>query len=251
VADGLADETHRLLIYKRTEGGQGHTLFNGLTLDSGAKLVEPDARPELRMEVFGDSISCGLGNEAGNKKQEHDGAFENSFLAYGAITARNLGAEYRCTSKSGIGLVKSWFPTTMPQYYNRLLATDGPSKPWDFRKWQPQIVVVNLFQNDSWLIKGKPGDNDCIKTYVIFIRTLRKHYPKADIFCTLGSMSASTTKWAGFVKSAVKAINGAGDRKVHAYIFKTRSGGMHPKVHHHRQMAEELTGVIRAACKLK
>jgi hypothetical protein len=251
VANDLDQKTHRLLIVKRTEGGHGETVFCGLEIDTGAILKAPDPRPTLRIEVFGDSISCGLGNEAAGKKQEHDPACQNAYMAYGAIAARGLNAEYRCTSKSGIGLIKSWFPLTMPSYYNRASAIDGAAAIWDFTKWQADIVVINLFQNDSWTIKKHPVEQERVLAYLRFIFTLRKHYPKAHLICTLGSMSASRTSWAGYVKAAVEKARAAGDRKVHAYIFKTQTGDMHPRVNHHQTMAGELSTFIRATCGLK
>ncbi|MHC4503970.1 MAG: electron transporter RnfD [Planctomycetota bacterium] len=249
VAKGLAPGEHSVMIFKRTEGDQGTTIFGGLVLDGGAKLLPPGPRPRLRIEIIGDSISCGLGNEARNKKQEHDAAYKNNFLAYGAITARALDAEYMCTAKSGIGLIKSWFPVTMVQYHRQLLATGGsPGGPrWDFKKWQPHIVVINLFQNDSWIVKkAPPGDAERVEAYVRFVKTIRGHYPKAHIFCTLGTMSASKSKWARYVRTAAEEVSAAGDSKVHSYIFKGGTGNMHPRVNHHRQMAAELTELIRS-----
>jgi hypothetical protein len=248
VAKGLARGEHAVMIFKRTEGGDGVTVFGGLVLDSGAKLLPPPPRPLLRMEVIGDSISCGLGNEATNRKQEHTVEHKNNFLAYGAITARALDAEYMCTAKSGIGIIKSWFPITMPQYHLQLLGTDGGGgRRWDFKKWQPHIVVINLFQNDSWIVKkAPPGDAERVEAYVRFVRTIRGHYPDAHIFCTLGTMSASRTKWAGYVKTAAGKMNAAGDSKVYSYIFKGGTGDMHPRANHHRQMAAELTEFIRS-----
>ena len=41
----------------------------------------------------------------------------------------------------------SWFPLIMPEMYDRLTPTEASSK-WDFSSYQPDVVVVNLFQND-------------------------------------------------------------------------------------------------------
>lgn len=46
----------------------------------------------------------------------------------------------------------SWFPLIMPEMYDRLDPTDSSSK-WDFSKYTPDLVVINLLQNDSWIIK--------------------------------------------------------------------------------------------------
>ena len=251
LAEGLSEGTHTVSLHKRSEGSNGYTIVKGFELNDGATLFTPDALPAKKLEVFGDSISCGLGADAGLKPgkdySEHGVNARNSYVAYSAVTARNLGCEYRCISRSGIGLVKSWWPTIMPQYYDMLNGNtdEGKGEKWDFSRWQPDYVVVNLFQNDSWIIK-KPNQQKMIQAYVDFIKKLRGHYPKAKIFCTLGSMSANKTPWAGYVKQAVARMNEGGDKQVYAYIFATSTNSMHPKRKHHKRMAAELTAFIRS-----
>ena len=245
VATGLAKKTHDLLIYKRTDGGKATTAFLGLELDDGAKLVAPDPRPKLRMEIYGDSISTGLGCDR-KRGKEHSREATDNFFSYGSVTARNIGAELHCISKSGIGLIKSWWPTIMPQYYDRACATSlqGAGKKWDFSKWTPNLVVINLFQNDSWTIK-KPNKTQIIGKYVDFVKKLRGHYPKAKIVCTLGSMSANKNKWANWVREAAKQLNSGGDKEVYCYIFKIGTGHRHPNKKNHAVMAKELTAFLK------
>jgi len=251
LAEGLKEGTHTVLLQKRSEGANGYTIVRGFELNDGGKLITPDALPTKKLEVFGDSISCGLGAEAGTKPgkdySENGINARNSYVAYAAVTARNLECEYRCISRSGIGLVKSWWPTIMPQYYDMLNGNtdEGKGQKWDFSKWQPDYVVVNLFQNDSWIIKN-PNQEEMIQAYVNFIKKLRGHYPEAKIFCTLGSMSANKTPWAGYVKQAVARMNEEGDKQVYAYIFATSTNFMHPKTEHHKRMAAELTALIKS-----
>lgn len=244
VAAGLANKTHDLLIYKRTDGGKATTAFLGLELDDGARLEDPGPRPKLRMEVYGDSISVGLGCDR-KRGKEHSREATDNFFSYGSVTARNIGAEYRCISKSGIGLIKSWWPTIMPQYYDRACATslEGSGKRWDFSKWQPHLVVINIFQNDSWTIK-RPDKGKAIAAYGGFVKRIRAHYPKAKIVCTLGSMSANQGQWAAWVKEAVKLMNDAGDKEIYSYIFKIRTGFRHPNKQDHAKMAAELTAFV-------
>jgi len=251
LAEGLKEGTHTVSLQKRSEGANGYTIVRGFELNDGGKLITPDALPTKKLEVFGDSISCGLGAEAGTKPgkdyAENGINARNSYVAYAAVTARKLGCEYRCISRSGIGLVKSWSPTIMPQDYDMLNGNtdEGKGQKWDFSKWQPDYVVVNLFQNDSWTIKN-PNQEEMIQAYVSFIKKLRGHYPEAKIFCTLGSMSANKTPWAGYVKQAVARMNEEGDKQVYAYIFATSTKFMHPKTKHHKRMAAELTALIKS-----
>ncbi len=238
IAEGLKDKTHDLLITKR---GAGKNAFLGLVLDDGARLETPGPRPKIKMEVFGDSISVGLGADRA-RGGEHSREATDNFVSYCAITARNIGAEYHCTSKSGIGLIKSWWPTIMPQYYDRADGTslEGSGKAWDFSKWTADLVVINIFQNDSWTRK-KTTAQEGVSAYVSFVKKIRGHYPKAKIVCVLGSMDASKGKWAGFVKKAVQQLNDGGDKAVYSYIFKKQTGHRHPNKNDHAKLAAELT----------
>jgi hypothetical protein len=63
ISTALKPGNHSVEIYKRTEGEEGATAFKGLVLDAGAKLLAPPARPTRRIEIYGDSITSGAGNE--------------------------------------------------------------------------------------------------------------------------------------------------------------------------------------------
>ena len=245
IASGLEDKTHEVLIHKRTDGGKNEIAFIGFELDDTASLQAPPLRPGLRMEVYGDSISTGLGGDRKRGKEHSLEATDNVF-SYGARTARNINAEFHCISKSGIGLTKSWWPTIMPQYYDRLSACslEGKGKKWDFSKWQPHLVCINLFQNDSWTDK-KPDKDKVIAKYMSFVEGIRGHYPKAKIVCLLGAMDASKGRWAGFMKEAVKKLNDAGDKEVYSYLFKLQTGHRHPNNGEQAKMAAELTEFLK------
>jgi lysophospholipase L1-like esterase len=251
VADHLEDTVHDLWIFRRTEGFSGPTRFLGLILDEGSTLSEPPARPERKIEFYGNSITCGMGNEVPDDEEDEQNDKRNNFLAYGAITARNLNADYTCIAKSGIGILISWFDMVMPQYYDRLNPWD-PESRWDFAQWTPDVVVINLFQNDSWLIERLnpvPGPEAIIKAYQDFIRTLRSVYPDALFICALGSMDATKegSPWPGYVQKAVdRWKNQTGDQKIDTCFFEFDGTYKHPRVRHHRMMADQLTRLIRS-----
>lgn len=84
---------HTVSLVKRTEALFGTTPFLGFQLARGGSLLPLPARPRRRLEVIGDSISCGYGNEARDQTEHFSAATENAYLTYGAIAARTLGAE--------------------------------------------------------------------------------------------------------------------------------------------------------------
>src|SRR5690606_42014472 len=96
-----------------------------------------------------------MGNEAPEDGPDDNKAEKNNFLAYGAITARNLNAEYVSTSQSGVGLMASFVNFTMQEFYDQLSAINNNDSVWDFSRWTPHVVVINLFQNDSALVEQR------------------------------------------------------------------------------------------------
>ena len=246
IATGLSAGPHKIELFRRTMGTDGPTEFCGFELDDGAKLLAPPSAPKRRIEFYGDSITCGDGNEADDNAKDGNNAERNNYLAYGAMTARNLNAEYRCIARSGIGIMKSWYDLVMPDYWYRLDPQD-PDSRWDFSKWAPDVVVVNLFQNDSWLLPKMdtpPTADQIVKAYVDFVSDLRKVNPDAHIVCALGSMDATRkdSPWPGYIHRAVEQMN---DPNISELYFPFTGWRKHPRVPHHQAMAEQLTEHIR------
>jgi hypothetical protein len=183
------------------------------------------------------------------------GYYENNYDSYAAITARHFNAQYHCIAKSGIGIMVSWFPLIMPEMYNRLDPTDSTSK-WDFSKYTPDVVVINLLQNDAWIVKmpdnaqfklrfgtEAPDSNFIINAYKNFVQTIRTTYPKAPIICMLGNMDITKagSPWPAYVEQAVAQLN---DAKIFTYIAPYKNTPGHPKVNEQKTLAEGLIHFI-------
>ena len=253
VANGLAPGAHSFLITRRTEGAEGPSVFLGLELDDKAELLAPPARLSRRIEFFGDSITSGMGNEAPDDGRDDLAKDKNSYLSYASITARALEAEAHITSQSGIGVMISWFPFTMPDFHDQSNAVGDNDSRWDFSRWTPDVVVVNLMQNDAWLIgrdhklQPEPDDAQRIAAYQAFVANVRLLYPQAYIVCALGSMDATRagSPWPGYVRSAVKNLAAAGDKRIDTVFFPFTGYGQHPRVRQHQANAAILTRFIR------
>jgi hypothetical protein len=143
----------------------------------------------------------------------------------------------------------------MPDIYDRLNPSDANSK-WDFSKYIPDIVVVNLFQNDSWLVnlpeheqfkarfgKQKPSEDFIITAYKNFIQSVRIKYPKAQIICALGDMDATQegSKWPGYIQAAVSMLK---DNKIVTHFFPYKGAPGHPIIKDHETMANDLIQFI-------
>jgi hypothetical protein len=254
VAQGLAPGRHSFLITKRTEGEEGATVFRGLELADGAGLLPPPPRPQRRIEFFGDSVTSGAGNEAPMNGRDDISRDKNSYMAYAEIAARQLGAEVHLTSQSGIGLLISWFPFTMPDFYDQLSAVGNNDSKWDFSGWTPDVVVINLFQNDNWLIgrdhklQPEPDAAQRVAAYKAFVKRIRQLYPQARIVCTLGSMDATRpgSPWPGYIQAAVDQLRSEErDQRLDTLFFDYTGYGHHPRVRQHQQNADKLAAFIR------
>jgi hypothetical protein len=254
LVDSLKNKEHSLELTKRNEWTYGTTLFYGFEL-SGIVLA-PDNQKKLFIEFYGDSITVGHGNEDGfSGSDRNDGNVTNNYNSYAAITARNLNASYSCIARSGIGVTVSWFNMIMPEMYYRL-NPNNPESNWDFSKKQPDIVVVNLFQNDSWLHKRprhkefkrrfgnkKPSEIEIIAAYSNFIKRIRSHYANASIVCLLGNMDITkeNSPWPNYVKKTVEKLN---DSNIYSCFVPFKKSKKHPRVKDHKIISNYLTSLI-------
>lgn len=223
LASHLKKGKHTAELYKITEYDRGKITFYGFSTDDGAQLLPPAPQAKRRIEIYGNSITCGYAVEdtVGDSPAS---PYENNYVTYAALTARHYKADYSFVAKSGIGITISWFPFVMPDIYDRLNPDDSASH-WDFAKFTPDLVIINLFQNDSWLVKNTtheqfkrvfgetpPSADFIIGAYKKFLLSIRTRYPQAQIICALGSMDATRegSPWPGYIKEAVKQ---SGDQK--------------------------------------
>jgi lysophospholipase L1-like esterase len=244
VSSTLTDTIHGLVIFRRTEASTGSTKFLGIELDEGKNLIDPGAELQRKILFYGDSITCGYGDEAPDSYADDNLKYENNFLAYGAVASRLLNADYMCIAKSGIGLMKSFFNMVMPEYYYRL-DPDRAESQWDFNLFVPDVVVINIMQNDSWLL-GSRDSATITNTYANFVREIRGHHQNAFIVCALGSMDATKTgsPWPGYIKGAVESLKN-NDQNIGTYFFSfDPSWTKHPRVRHQKNMGEKLAAYI-------
>lgn len=243
--------SHVLRLVRRAEAFNGIDQFLGFELSSDGKLLPAAAPAKRRIEIVGDSITCGYGNEGKSKEEHFTPATENAYLTYGAIAARNLGAEYTCAAWSGR---KMWPDNTMDEVYGRTLPVQEEPK-WDFSHAVPDVVVINLSTND-WG-KGAPDHDGWIAGYRKFIARVRKNYPKAAIYCAVSPMMGGDglTQSKAYLNEIVAAEQADGYRNVRLIEFATQreedgiGADWHPSVKTHRIMAKKLEDALRADLK--
>lgn len=176
---------HEVRIIVRTEYYLGTAQFLGFDFDNG-KILPPAPPLKRRIEIIGDSISCGFGNEAFNRDIEYSPKYDNSYLSYGSIAARDLEAEHIIVARSGFGLIRSYDgnkSNVLPDIYSRILPDDDIT--WKFESFIPQVVVINLGTNDfsSGFI---PSREEFTLAYINLVNKIHKNYKNAKIICAIG-----------------------------------------------------------------
>lgn len=273
LASGLTAGLHTVEVMKRTESSVGHSELVALEVHGEPR--EPPARAALRMELVGDSISCGYGTEVSLipdspswRAPTFHSRNENPTRGYGWLTARSLGAELVTVCYSGHGVYRNLDMSTsdlLPAIYD--LAVPGQPAAWDARRYAPDVVVINVGSNDVFAGYGTPeflpSETAFKAAYRKLLARVRELHPKARIVCTLGSMTDGykqqeangtvTSAHAGeWITELVAERNRAGDAHVYRHLMAVQlpeTDGVgedwHPSATTHQKMAEALTRFLR------
>lgn len=236
LATGLDNGVHTIELFKRTESNVGNVAFGGFKLIEGNTLLSPDALPDRKIEFIGNSITCGYGNEssANPPVSGFTSVNENNYMAWGAVAARTLEAQYSCIAYSGRGLMQNNNGTTngvLPQIYNQVIA-DQPSPTWNTNRYSPDVIVINLGTNDFAAETSNSAyyvnETSFVNAYINFIDQLRSYYPCASIICCVGVMMSDyypsgANQWTriqSYVSSVRDHFNSQGDDKVYYLMLE-------------------------------
>ncbi len=187
LATNLAAGSHTVVLVKRTESFQGIVQFGGFS----SPLVPTPFPFARRIEMIGDSITCGYGDTGVGPNCGFTPDTEDENQAWGEVAGAQVNAMHTSIAYSGKGLYRNNDGSTtdlMPTVWTRTFA-DDTSSVWDFSKYVPDVVVINLGTND--FAKGDPG-SAFTTAYVAFIKTLRGKYPNAHIVGVVGPMLGGT-----------------------------------------------------------
>jgi hypothetical protein len=254
VAEGLADGAHTVTVFRRNCPRIDPCQFLGLQLEEGKSLAAPPPPKKRCIEVVGDSISVGYGIMGKEKTSPAIPMNENCYLTYGALSARELDADFVCIAWSGMGVyrdLKGKLGLTMPILYDRTVPNDKDSV-WSFKGYTPDVVVINLGTND--FTPGVPDKAEFNKAYRAFVEKIWSHAPKAHVFCVVGGMVGDPTaeKEKEFLAEMIAELTKDGKTSVHIVKFpqigsipEGLGGQWHPSIKAHRAFADVLIPAIK------
>ena len=256
LAMALPDGQHTVRLMYIVEGLDLKPVFRGFILDQGRSLADAPQLPERKIEFIGNSITCGYGNESIDKNNHFEYETENHYYSYAAEAARQLDAQHWVVARSGIGIYRNYNgPRTgnkdcMPAQYEYTLFNEFKQR-WDFSRFQPDLVCINLGTNDL----STPNFDIKLfdQAYRKFLATVRGHYPKAKIVLLTGCMlNGKEMELQRKTLDQIKEdANKNGDYEVYRFDFTPQTGELyygadwHPSLWQHQKMAAELTAYLR------
>ncbi|QRN97304.1 acetyl xylan esterase [Archangium violaceum] len=269
-ARDLKPGEHLIEIVKRTESYAGDMQFLGLSLQG--IILEPPPQKTKRLEIIGDSISCGYGNEvrifAPTYTEPNTGYHsknEDISKAYGSLLGRRFDADVVTTCISGTGVYRNLNGATerdktFPGLYPRVFPSQ--EKPlWDTSKFVPDIIIINLGNNDFNVVDENtklphpPPEQPFKDAYRDFVVQLREYYPNAKIICSIGPMMNDNyppglKQWTNMQKYVGDMVAALDDPNVHYFSYSPvvsdpYGEDWHPTAEVHEQMANEIAPVLQ------
>ncbi len=246
----LDDTTHTIELFRRTESFTGYTDFEGFEIHSPEDTLNvlPYKSQPLKIEWYGDSITCGYGNEGTGSA--YSAKLSNHNLAFPSICSRILNADHRSIAFSGEGIFRRHdgdTTTSLPMMHDRTLY--HRKEHWDFSTWIPTIVIINLGTNDY--IAGVPKKELFISHYTTFVKKLRSRYPAAEIIALFGPdyNKYDNTNQKQYIKTVVDSLR-KNDKLLHFFEFTTLHNELngiheHPNLVQHALAGEELAHFIK------
>jgi hypothetical protein len=205
LATGLTPGVHKVEIVKESQGYTGRVTFQNLQLDNGSSLVAPPSRPPIKLEFYGDSNTAG--NSALSQCDCGGGVNESNYYNYVGITSRMINAEYHSISQGGLRA------SNVDEIWDLQNWTDY-NPTWDFNKYTPDAVIINLGANDTYADSSPSGQAAIANDWKDFINNkIRFVHPNAHV------VLANSYGWyfnepTDYVDQVVQDLHNAGDTNV-------------------------------------
>lgn len=144
-------------IQAMSEDDSCHILVKGFQSD-GSFFPVPD-KP-FKLEFIGDSITSGEGTYGAMEDTDWLSMYMGVSRNYALMVSDALNADCHLFSQGGWGVLSGWDNDpnhNIPSYYEKLCGLAGgkfnealgAQKPYDFEKWQPDAIIINLGTNDA------------------------------------------------------------------------------------------------------
>lgn len=259
------DMEHTLIIYKCQAANHS---FAVRSISCDGEFLSAPAKPELKLEFYGDSVSAGEVSEAEafvgrSDPASHGSIYDNVWHSYTWQTARLLNAQIHDIAQGGIAVFDNtgYFHAPemigMESVYDKMcyFPEGGEITEWDFSRYIPDAVVFALGQNDPH--NGITNENDIDiydsavrenwkNGYKKIVNSVRSHYNDNTRYIFLTTLLMHDPEWDKAIDEIVNELCAEGVKAYH-FMFKRNGAATpgHPRISEHTEMAEELSAFIR------
>lgn len=228
--DGLEEKLHNVKILRVTEGSAPVRISSVILCGEAPEPGEKPVAKRLKLEFFGDSITCGYG-VMGNSNGFYYTYEQDSTNAYAHRTAELLDADATLISVSGKGIVANCEGNREDIKISEFYAWANQQKDkWDFSRYTPDVVVINAGTNDSW---GGVSKEEFAEAGFKLLCDLRSVYPHSKLLWAYGIMDDAFTP---VVKSIVDRFSACDKNTYYLHIpcmvfYQNEvGGGGHPNL---------------------
>lgn len=240
-----ADERTTVKFVKVNSANKATVTLHGLQTDG--TFVTPPPKPALKLEFYGDSITCGYGVEG--ERNADNVSTENGTVTYAYRTAErlNAAADMLCYSGISVALPHTGWSVPSTRYMANVFGHIAPAvhtAAWDFTRYQADVIVVNLGTNDASALNAGYGTVETfVSRYVRFVQDLRLKTPGAAIVLCYGMMGTDAK-----INTAIASVvETCGLENVYYLqqkaVSRTAYNG-HPDLAGHASAADELVAFL-------
>jgi len=213
---------------------QPPSIFHGLTIDQNACTISKAPQKQRRMQFVGDSITCGFGNSLKPSplsqaeclaEASHTSVtniigkmlyeVQDTHESWSMQLARKFDAEAHIQCLSGIGVCKNGPDLSPSNIHNMTYFIDRTlpftetksDNMWDYSKFQPDVLVVNLGTNDFIGSTGPtaPTYESFQAHYVSFVTRIMANYDKSKTKVVL-ACGPMTHRQCPYIEAAAKLL---------------------------------------------
>ena len=227
LAEGLDEGLHTVRVLKAASPQYGSIALDEEAFATDGEFFCAPQKPELKIEVVGDSITAGAGALGTSAESAQQVENSDPTKAFAYLTAQRLGAEASIIALEGM-CVKD---TSICAYDAYTQCSTNNAAAYDPAQFDADIVVLALGENDMWHATDSSFAytiEQLQQDYADMLRLIRQYHPQAHIVCMFGMMPASSTPQAKSTFQA--AIDDTGDGNISCLQVRpnTEGANSHP-----------------------
>ncbi len=253
VIDSLDDKDHVIDLMRICEGENPLLLKGFSIMGSDPKMLPKRERKYPRLFFIGDSITAGFGVNGNKEHMEYHTYEEDATSSYAYYTKVLLDSEIEASAHSGRGIVLNYINDTGRPLMKDMFvhSTDNIRTPYDYKDYEPSIVIINAGTND---ISSNVNKDDLEAGVLELLKTIRSKFNNAPILFLYG---VCTNKYADVIEKAVNTFS-KDDKRASFLLVDTvdslneeKGSYNHPGIETSKRVSKILANEIKKILEIK